>query len=86
MAALAAMATRVEQFGSIVEKMQIAEFLRLARMRRTVRKYTADPVSREAIENVLEAARWAPSGMNAQPLRYVVVMEANKDVVKSLAQ
>lgn len=55
--------------------MQIAEFLRLARMRRTVRKYTADPVSWEAIENVLEAARWAPSGMNAQPLRYVVVQE-----------
>jgi nitroreductase len=57
------------------EKMQITEFLRLARMRRTVRKYTADPVSREAIENVLEAARWAPSAMNAQPLRYVVVQE-----------
>jgi nitroreductase len=55
--------------------MLIAEFLRLARMRRTVRRYTADPVSREAIENVVEAARWAPSAMNAQPLRYVVVQD-----------
>jgi nitroreductase len=55
--------------------MQIADFLRLARLRRTVRKYTSDAVSREAIENVLEAARWAPSGMNAQPLRYVAVQD-----------
>ncbi len=61
---------------SLLQNMLITEFLCLARKRRTVRKYMADPVSREAIENIVEAARWAPSAMNAQPLRYVVVQDA----------
>src|SRR5229473_3672823 len=41
--------------------------------RRSVRKYQARPVPRELIEQVLEAARWAPSPHGRQPWRFVVL-------------
>ena len=45
----------------------------LLRSRRSVRKYQARPVSREQIEQILEAARWAPSPHGRQPWRFVVL-------------
>jgi len=45
----------------------------LLQSRRSVRKYQARPVSRELIEQVLEAARWAPSPHGKQPWRFVVL-------------
>ncbi|QGY38609.1 nitroreductase family protein [Pseudodesulfovibrio cashew] len=41
--------------------------------RRSIRKYTDEPVSREEIAAILEAGRWAPSGLNNQPWRFLVV-------------
>jgi nitroreductase len=41
--------------------------------RRSIRKYTAEPVSDAAIEQILEAARLAPSGSNTQPWHFIVV-------------
>ena len=38
-----------------------------------MRKYQARPVPRELIEQVLEAARWAPSPHGRQPWRFVVL-------------
>lgn len=49
------------------------DFLPLARGRRSVRQYTSDPVPRPLIEQVLEAARWAPSPHGSQPWRFVVL-------------
>jgi coenzyme F420-0:L-glutamate ligase / coenzyme F420-1:gamma-L-glutamate ligase len=45
----------------------------LLRSRRSVRKYQARPVSREQLEQILEAARWAPSPHGRQPWRFVVL-------------
>jgi coenzyme F420-0:L-glutamate ligase / coenzyme F420-1:gamma-L-glutamate ligase len=45
----------------------------LLRSRRSVRKYQARPVSREQIEQIVEAARWAPSPHGRQPWRFVVL-------------
>src|SRR5712664_3640573 len=45
----------------------------LLKSRRSVRKYQARTVSRELIEQVLEAARWAPSPHGRQPWRFVVL-------------
>ena len=50
-------------------------FLDLAKLRRSVRSYRSEPVPQELIEQVLEAARWAPSGMNMQPWEFVVVTD-----------
>lgn len=41
--------------------------------RRSIRRYTDEPVRREDIETILEAARWSPSGMNNQPWRFLVM-------------
>lgn len=49
------------------------DFLPLARERRSVRQYEDRPVPRTLIEDVLEAARWAPSPHGRQPWRFVVL-------------
>jgi coenzyme F420-0:L-glutamate ligase / coenzyme F420-1:gamma-L-glutamate ligase len=43
--------------------------LRLMRERRSVRKFSNRAVGREQIEQLMEAARWAPSNHNRQPWR-----------------
>lgn len=43
--------------------------------RKSVRSYTDEPVSSEQVETLLRAAMAAPSGMNVQPWRFVVVTE-----------
>jgi nitroreductase len=46
------------------------------RGRRSIRKYRNEPVSEEALQTVLEAARLAPSWANTQCCRLVVVRDA----------
>lgn len=41
--------------------------------RRSVRAYQARPVAREALEQMIEAAGWAPSPHGRQPWRFVVL-------------
>ncbi len=47
--------------------------LAFLRSRRSIRRYREDPVPREKIAQVLEAARYAPSGHNSQGISYMVV-------------
>ncbi|MDQ7031527.1 MAG: nitroreductase [Desulfonauticus sp.] len=46
--------------------------------RRSIRKFTDLPVSDEDIAKILEAGRWAPSGLNNQPWRFAVVRDVQK--------
>lgn len=41
--------------------------------RRSIRKFTDEPVSREDLTAILESGRWAPSGLNNQPWRFLVI-------------
>jgi len=43
--------------------------------RRSVREFTAEPISDHELDMILEAARQAPSGENAQPWRFIVVKD-----------
>jgi nitroreductase len=43
--------------------------------RRSVRKYQPDPVPKETLLKLLQAAVWAPSGGNAQTWRFVVITD-----------
>lgn len=52
------------------------DFLPLARGRRSVRAFQDRPVPRDALETMLEAARWAPSPHGRQPWRFVVLTRA----------
>ena len=45
------------------------DFLELARGRWSVRDFDARPVEQEKINQILEAARIAPTGANRQPQR-----------------
>ncbi|MDP2644485.1 MAG: nitroreductase family protein [Desulfobacterales bacterium] len=56
-------------------KIEIDEFLKFVRERRTIRNFKTDPVPDDTVEKILEAARWAPSGANAQPWEFIVVKD-----------
>ena len=43
--------------------------------RRSIRSYTGEPVDDGLIMTLLEAARWAPSGLNNQPWRFVIIRD-----------
>jgi len=53
-----------------------AGFHRDMERRRSVRAFSARPVSREVIDNCIAAAGTAPSGANRQPWHFVVVSDA----------
>jgi len=55
------------------------------RTRRSVRNFTNRPVPREALERVLAAAAWAPSGSNIQPWHTYVVTGASLVEIRKLA-
>ena len=44
--------------------------------RRTIRKFTQQPISPEILQKCVDAARLSPSGMNFQPLKYMVVTDS----------
>ena len=49
------------------------EQLNLIKKRKSIRSYKSDIVSEEDIHTLLEAARWAPSAGNKQPVEIVIV-------------
>jgi len=55
---------------------QYEEFLEFVKTRRTIRAIKPDPIPNEWVVKILEAARWAPTGFNMQPLELVVVEDA----------
>ena len=51
--------------------------------RRSVRHYTDTPVDRATLEKLIDIGRYAPSGINLQPVRWVIIEEKGK--VRELA-
>lgn len=51
------------------------EFNEVIRSRRSIRRFKSEPISDEQIKELMEAARLAPSGLNLQPWRYVIVKD-----------
>lgn len=64
--------------------MNYTDLLSLVRTRRSIRKFSVAPVSREDLLRVLEAARWAPSNHNRQPWRFIVLED--KSQIAGLAE
>lgn len=52
------------------------EFEKVLKKRRSVRRYKADPVPRQSVLTILEAARIAPSAAHRQPWHFIVVEDA----------
>ena len=51
------------------------EFINRLIDRRSIRRYENRPISRPMIEQLLEAAIWAPSAHNRQPWRFAVITQ-----------
>jgi nitroreductase len=60
----------------------VDEIERLIKTRRSVRLFKKDDVPDEMIERLIDLAHWAPSGMNAQPWKFVVIK--NKDILEEI--
>lgn len=59
------------------------DFLEIAKVRQSCRKYTDKQISRESLEAILEAGRLAPSACNSQPYFFTVCTgEKAKEVAK----
>jgi nitroreductase len=57
------------------------------RSRRSIRHYSEDPVSDDDVKAILEAGRWAPSGLNNQPWRFAVVRDPEcKNTISELTR
>jgi nitroreductase len=49
------------------------DLIEIIKSRRSIRKFRPDAVPQELVEKVLEAGRWAPSGLNNQPWRFALI-------------
>jgi len=47
----------------------------IIKKRRSTRAYKSDPIPDDFVRQVIEAARWAPTGANTQPFEFVVVSD-----------
>jgi len=66
--------------------MSYDDFLELVKKRRSFRRFKSDPVPREILEKVLEAARHPPSAGNSQPWEFIVVQDVatKKSITQSI--
>jgi nitroreductase len=61
--------------------------LDIIRTRRSVRKFLDRPVAGDLVDKILEAGRWAPSGLNNQPWRFAVVTDGGiKEEISKLTR
>ncbi|MBQ9339002.1 MAG: nitroreductase family protein [Paludibacteraceae bacterium] len=58
-------------------------FLELSQTRRSIRKYTTEPVSDEAVQQILQAALMSPASKRCNPWEFVVVRR--REVLNQLA-
>ncbi len=56
------------------------------RQRRSIRDFRPDPVPRALLADILDAARWAPSGSNIQAWRIIAVAGAERDAIVEMAR
>jgi nitroreductase len=55
--------------------MMINQVVEAIKHRRSIIRFEKNPIEEEKIEAILEAGRWAPSWLNKQPWRFIVVTE-----------
>ena len=54
------------------------KFFDIVKGRRSVRNFLDTPVEEEKLKKMIEAALWAPSGCNQQPLDFVIITDPEK--------
>lgn len=56
----------------------------LIRERRSIRSFSDEAISDEALLSLIEAARWAPSSVNEQPWRFILVKKNESETFEKL--
>ena len=59
------------------------DFISQMKKRRSIRSYTDQPVSKEKINEIIQAGRYAPSATNRQPWRFIVI--TNKSMIDEIS-
>ena len=57
--------------------------LDVIKSRRSIREYLDKPIPKQIIDKLIDAAKWAPSGMNEQPWGFIVVQD--RALIKELS-
>ncbi|MFH0877583.1 MAG: nitroreductase family protein [Candidatus Omnitrophota bacterium] len=60
--------------------MASGDIINLIQNRRSIRRYAKDVLANGRLERILEAGRWAPSGLNNQPWRFLIVKDREEKV------
>ena len=68
----------------VQEEISMNEVMNNILTRRSIRKFTDTPISREILDDLVQAALHAPSGMGKQTWKFTVV--TNKNAIKRLAE
>ncbi len=64
----------------------VNSILEVIRKRRSVIRFESTTVSDEQIQEILEAGRWAPSWLNSQPWRFILIKDKEtKEKISDLA-
>jgi nitroreductase len=58
------------------------ETLKIIKKRRSIRNFTGEKISKEILEMIVDAGRWAPSGYNRQPWDFILVTD--QDMIEKL--
>lgn len=61
----------------------IMDMIEAIKSRRSVRAFTDENVSDELVTQILEAGRWAPSGLNNQAWRFIIVRNPDTKITLS---
>ena len=59
------------------------EVMKCIKSRRSIRNYREEALSKEIIEKIIEAGRYAPSAENRQPWRFIVI--TSREAIKKLS-
>jgi nitroreductase len=60
------------------------DLFEIVKYRRSIRRYKPDPISDELLLKIMEAGRWAPSGDNNQPWRFIIVRDS--EIMKKMGE
>lgn len=69
------------EFEGVNDPQQIADYstiMKILRARRSIRKFTKEPIPQKDVEEVLEACRYSPSAHNNQAWEYMVLTNPEK--------
>ncbi len=67
--------TEVETIGGDRSALDIGDYLRAVKSRRSIRDYKDKPIEREQLEVIVQAGRYSATGANRQACRFVVVQD-----------